>query len=183
MAFKNISTDRLLGISAMVISILTLVIFIYQTDIMRVQSKLSVKPRLDFTTNQGSIDSLVHFQEVIENKGLGPAIIDSIYFKYKNKAYALNPKEFIEAHFPKLLEYGYFAQRASLGRGTTLTPEEERSIFIYKFHDEKWDSIFNYLGMEEDDDWPFSLEVIYTSIYEDELWQVNSNESVPKILE
>lgn len=63
MPFKKISTDRLLGTSAMVINVLTLIIFIYQTDIMRLQSKLSVKPRLDFTTNQGGNDSLISFQE------------------------------------------------------------------------------------------------------------------------
>ena len=179
MGFKKISTDRLLGISAMVISILTLVIFIYQTDIMRVQSKLSVKPRLDFTTNQGAVDSILHLQEVIENKGLGPAIIDSIYFRYQGKAYALDPEKFILAEFPKLLEYGYFSQHATLGRGTALTPEEERSIFIYRFPSQNWENILDYMEMEEEDDWPFSLEVIYTSIYEDELWKVTTLDSEP----
>ena len=64
-AKKKFNADRILGISAMVISLLTLAIFIYQTDIMRVQSKLSVKPRLDFTTNQGGTDSIIVFKEVL----------------------------------------------------------------------------------------------------------------------
>lgn len=183
MAIKKINTDRLLGMSAMVISILTLFIFIYQTNIMRVQSKLSVKPRLDFTTNQGGNDSIISFQEVIENKGLGPAIIDSIYFKYKGKSYALDAEKFIEAEFPKLLEYGYFSQHATLGRGTALTPEEERSIFIYKFPASQWENVFGYLGMDEEDDLPFTLEAVYTSIYEDEQWKVTNRDSQPEKLD
>ncbi|WP_298995691.1 hypothetical protein ACOKFD_13600 [Flagellimonas sp. S174] len=183
MAFKKISTDRLLGISAMVISILTLVIFIYQTDIMRVQSKLSVKPRLDFTTNQGGNDSLVTFQEVLENKGLGPAIIDSIYYIYQGSHFALDTETFFQQEFPKLLEYGYLSQHSTLGRGTTLTPNEERSLFVYKLPTSKMDSVFEYLSIETIEDVPFLMEVKYTSIYEDELWKVNSNQSVPKKLD
>ncbi len=179
MPFKKVSADRLLGISAMIISVLTLAIFIYQTDIMRVQSKLSVKPRLDFTTNQGAKDSLIHFQEVIENKGLGPAIIDSIYFKYEGEAYVPDPENFVKLKFPKLLEYGYFSQHATLGKGTALTPDEERSIFVYQFQEKMWDSVFGYLGMTEKSELPFTIEVVYTSIYEDELWKVTTLESEP----
>ncbi|WP_435624250.1 hypothetical protein [Flagellimonas sp.] len=183
MGFKKISTDRLLGISAMVISILTLIIFIYQTDIMRVQSKLSVKPRLDFTTNQGGNDSLVVFQEVLENKGLGPAIIDSIYYVYKGKHFTIDTEIFFQKELPKLLEYGYLSQHSSLGKGTALSPNEERSLFTYKLPFSKVESAYKYLGIESIDDVPFFIEVKYTSIYEEEQWQVNSNESVPKKLE
>lgn len=183
MAFEKISTDRLLGISAMIISILTLVIFIYQTDIMRVQSKLSVKPRLDFTTNQGGNDSLVTFQEVLENKGLGPAIIDSIYYVYNGKHFEMDTESFFQEEFPKLLEYGYLSQHSTLGKGTTLTPNEERSLFVYRLPVSKVDSVYAYLGIDNIDDIPFVMEAKYTSIYEDEYWQVNNNESVPKKLD
>ncbi len=179
MANKKINADRILGISAMVISILTLAIFIYQTDIMRIQSKLSVKPRLDFTTNQGGNDTLIVFQEVLENKGLGPAIIDSIYVRYKQKNFSMDAETFFKEQFPKLLEYGYFSQHATLGRGVTLTPNEERSLFVYKLPATKLDSVFAYLGIADIDEIPFEFEVIFTSIYEDEKWLINSNESVP----
>ncbi|WP_350284337.1 hypothetical protein [uncultured Croceitalea sp.] len=182
MKLKKIKTDRILGVSAMLISLLTLVIFIYQTNIMRDQSKLSVKPRLDFTTNQGGNDSIVTFQQVLENKGLGPAIIDSIYFKYDGKNIPLESKKLLETYFPKLLTYGHLSQYAVLGKGTTLTPEEERSIFTYELPVSNLDSVFGYLKINPEDDAPFPVEVIYTSIYEDELWMVNSDESQPKRL-
>lgn len=179
MKSKKVNTDRILGISAMAISVLTLAIFIYQTDIMRVQSKLSVKPRLDFTTNQGGNDSIITFQQVLENKGLGPAIIDSIYFKYNGKIFTLDSEKLISTELPKLLDYGYLSQHATLGSGTTLAPQEERSIYTYNLPVTKLDSVFAYLNVGPEDDGPFEIEVIYTSIYEDELWKVTSNNSKP----
>lgn len=179
MKTKKIRTDRLLGLSAMLISLLTLVIFIYQTNIMREQSKLSVKPRLDFTTNQGGNDSIITFQQVLENKGLGPAIIDSIYFKFNGKVFTLDSEKLLNSEFPKLFDYGYLSQHATLGSGTTLTPEEERSIYTYNMPASKLDSVLSYLNIGPDDDGPFEIEVIYTSIYEDELWKVTSNNSKP----
>ena len=177
---KKLNTDRILGISAMLISILTLAIFVYQTNIMRVQSKLSVKPRLDFTTNQGGTDSLIMFQEVLENKGLGPAIIDTIYINYEEQNYSMDIESFLEDKFPKLLEYGYLSQHATLGQGTTLTPDEERSLFVYNLPAENLENVFDYLGISDIDDVPFDFEVVFTSIYEDEKWLVNNDESVPQ---
>lgn len=179
MGNRKLNTDRILGVSAMLISILTLAIFVYQTNIMRVQSKLSVKPRLDFTNNQGGNDTLIAYQEVLENKGLGPAIIDSIYIKFEGRQYALDAEKFFLGKFPKLLEYGYLSQHATLGEGVTLTPNEERSLFKYIIPVSKVDSAFAYLGITNIDDVPFEFEVIYTSIYEDEKWLVSNNESVP----
>jgi len=180
MKFKNIKTDRLLGISAMIISLLTLVIFIYQTNIMREQSKLSVKPRLDFTLNQGGNDSLVVFQQILENKGLGPAIIDSIYFTYKGEVFPLDTEKLFEDQFPKLLEYGYLSQHSTLGRGSSLIPAEERSISTYNIPVANLEKVLTYLGISPDSNPPFRIEVVYTSIYEDEYWGVDSDSSQPE---
>lgn len=179
MSAKKINTDRILGISAMVISILTLAIFIYQTDIMRVQSKLSVKPRLDFTLNQGGNDSIVQFEEVLQNKGLGPAIIDSIYFNYKGRHYELEPEKFLKEVAPKVFDFGYLPQHASLGKGSTLREGEEQVIYTYRLPAKYVESLLEYLGTSLDGDSPFPIEVVYTSIYEDEKWIVNSDESEP----
>lgn len=176
MKFKKIKTDRILGVSAMIISILTLIIFIYQTNIMREQSKLSVKPRLDFTTNFDQKDSTIIIQEVIENKGLGPAIIDSIYFKFKNNTYPVDIETFLKNHLPKLLEIGYLSQHATLGNGTTISQDEEREIFTYHISMDQVEKLYSYLGMRNQDDNPFPIEVIYTSIYEDEKWMMNNDD-------
>lgn len=180
MSSKKFNTDRILGISAMLISLMTLVIFIYQTNIMREQSKLSVKPRLDFTTNFGGNDSIITIQEVIENKGLGPAIIDSIYFNFKDEHYPIDIEDFLEGQLPKVLELGYLSQSATFGKGTTVSPGEERPIYTYVVQRDKLEDVMGYLGVEDQSENPFPIEVIYTSIYEDEYWMMDNDDiSVP----
>ncbi len=179
----KINTDRILGISAMVISLLTLIIFIYQTNIMREQSKLSVKPRLDFTTFQTYDDSTVTFQDVLINKGLGPAIIDSIYFVYQDDAHSLNTERFMDAKLPLLLDFGRLTQHSNMGKGSSLTPGEQQSVYTYQLPISKLDSVLEYLNIGLYEDVPFSVEVIYTSIYEDEVWKLNSNDDEPITLE
>ena len=77
MKFK-MNTDRVIGLSAMLIGLLTLIIFTYQTSIIRKQSRLSVTPRLVFNTIQDQKDSSITYVVEIINKGLGPAVIESI---------------------------------------------------------------------------------------------------------
>ena len=87
--FKLPTTDRLIGISAMIISILTLLIFIFQTHIMYKKSKLSVKPSLYISPifkDDGTTYTLEHY---VTNKGLGPAIIQSSTQSYQNANYTL----------------------------------------------------------------------------------------------
>lgn len=163
----------------MVISLLTLIIFIYQTNIMREQSKLSVKPRLSFSTTSYNNDSLVRIDGLIYNKGLGPAIVDSIYVVYKGAAYEMDMDEFIKYQMPKLEDYGELVRNSTLGGGDTFLAGEEVNIYTYQFHPSKLDSIFEYIGIQSMDDSPFEYKVIYTSIYEDEYWLVSSESDEP----
>lgn len=176
---KKINTDRILGVSAMVISILTLIIFIYQTNLMREQSKLSVKPRLDFGVNESTKDSIIEIQEVLTNKGLGPAIIDSIYIVRNEKIYHLNIPQFLDSLFPKLNDIGYLRQSVTLAKGSTLLAGESISIYAYQFPIKNYSEIFDVLQMESEDDSPFEIKVSYTSIYEDELWMASNDNSQP----
>ncbi|MEM9000633.1 MAG: hypothetical protein AAGB24_10255 [Bacteroidota bacterium] len=183
MGTGKINTDRILGISAMVISVLTLVIFIYQTNIMRIQSKLSVKPRLSFSTSSYSTDSLVRIEGLVYNKGLGPAIVDSIYIAYRNHRYEMDMDEFIKNEMPILEKYGELIRNSTLGPGNTFLPGEEITIYSYQFHPENFDSILRYLDIRSTENLPFQFKVIYTSIYEDEHWLVSSESDDPEKLD
>ncbi len=69
------TNEILIGISAMIISLSTLVVFIYQTNLMRKQQYKSVYPYLGVThMNSNSIN----YAYVIKNKGIGPAFITDI---------------------------------------------------------------------------------------------------------
>ena len=114
----------------------------------------------------------------ILNKGLGPAIIDSIYFVHEQTHYLLHTRTFFEAKLPKMLEYGEILQSSSLEGGDTITPEDETSIFTYIVPKSKLDSVNNYLNNGPG----FTIEVVYTSIYEDEFWKVDNTGGEPEVV-
>lgn len=175
-------TNRIVGISAMIISLLTLIIFIYQTNIISKQSKLSVKPRLSFNKSQTIIDSLVIFEKTLTNKGLGPAIIHNSILSYQKEDYALDFNAFVSNKFPDIEKYGNLASTTSISSGTSISPNE--TIIIYKFEAplKNIPEIMKYLNIDSnsyDPNWNF--ELIYSSIYEDIQWNINDDKNLPII--
>jgi hypothetical protein len=75
----RISSNRIVSISAFLISIGTLVTFVYQTKLMREQQNAAVLPYLEMWYT----DTPEKFEINIYNKGLGPAFIQD-YKIYKN---------------------------------------------------------------------------------------------------
>ncbi|MBT8310320.1 MAG: hypothetical protein HKO72_01275, partial [Flavobacteriaceae bacterium] len=67
------NSERVVSFSAMFISLLTLFIFIKQTNIIERQSRLSALPYLMVETSNNSEDNT--FEIEIVNHGVGPAII------------------------------------------------------------------------------------------------------------
>ena len=81
------NSEKWLSISAISISFLTLIIFIYQTNLLSKQNSLSILPYLaiSISENKGENKFVVSFQ----NHGVGPAIIESVTLKYKGETYDL----------------------------------------------------------------------------------------------
>ncbi len=172
MGKSKISADRILGLSAMLISLLTLIIFIYQTSLMRTQSRLSVTPRIAFSTYESANDSIVTVGAEIENKGLGPAIIESIAFVHEGKRFPLNMNKFLTQAYPDFEQYADLTQSVSLTKGSTLSPDEKSNIYTLKFRLEEVEGLLNYLNIELGEN-PFMIEVVYSSIYGDR-WKTNN---------
>ena len=172
----KLNTDKIIGLSAMLISLLTLIIFIYQTNLMREQSRLSVTPRIAFNTSLDTPDSTSIFSYYITNKGLGPAIIESIEIIHEDKRYQLNFQDFVKNAFPKFNDYGIIIQNMSLVSGVTLSQSESIKFFTFKFDVRNRDSFFKYLKVKDDGGLPFDIEVIYSSIY-GEKWKLYANQN------
>ena len=172
MSKMKFNTDRIIGLSAMLISLLTLIIFIYQTNIMRVQSRLSVTPRLSFNTNEDVKDSLYQVSTEIVNKGLGPAIIESIQIIHKGTVYDLNFGEFFNQAYPDLKKFGSLTQNMTMSKGSTLSPNERNRLFTYTILPSKIKELMQYLGIKEGEI-PFTIGVIYSSIY-NERWKTGN---------
>ena len=69
------NSDKILSLSAMFISLCTLIVFIYQTELIRVEQHKSVYPYLSLS-NGGSGN--INYRYILENKGIGPAVLTSI---------------------------------------------------------------------------------------------------------
>lgn len=72
------TTDKIIGLSALFISLLTLVVFIYQTEIMREQQHLSVLPYLTLENHYFGTEN---YKFVLKNSGIGPAIVKAVRVK------------------------------------------------------------------------------------------------------
>ena len=69
------NSDKFLSLSALLVSLLTLIVFVYQTDLIRKQQFRSVYPHL-VLTNQAS--GSLNYQYVLLNQGIGPAMLKDI---------------------------------------------------------------------------------------------------------
>ncbi|NRB48331.1 MAG: hypothetical protein HRU41_11715 [Saprospiraceae bacterium] len=179
MKFK-FSLDRILGFAALLISLLTLFIFFYQTNLLKKQSWLSVRPRLTFSKNisrtvsaSDSITStIIELRVSIMNNGLGPAIIESNQVVYQNQKYDMI--SFFDTALPKLKTYGHFSLVSDLSVGGAIPASESIDLFTYQYDLKNEDQINKYLGVEESYQLPFDIYVEYSSMYE-EKWMVTSN--------
>lgn len=169
------NTDRILGLSAMMISLLTLIIFIYQTNLMRTQSRLSVTPRLSFQTNQKHTDSVIIYSVAITNKGLGPAIVESIKILHEDRDYDLDFPEFFTQAYPDIGKYGELLNNMTMGKGSTLAPGESNILYTFSTRLSRAEELLQYLNVKNDE-MPFRIEVVYSSIYKEQ-WRVRDDDS------
>lgn len=179
---KKINSDRIVAISAMLISLLTLIIFLYQTSLMEEQSRLSVRPRLSFNMNIGktisvkeagvSSDTTVTVWLSIKNNGLGPAIINDGWITYNNTTF--EGISFFNTELSELNQYGVMNTISELNEGQAIPVTEEIILFQYSY-DSKYELQVNeILPLNEAYQFPFTITVDYASMYE-EVWRIESN--------
>lgn len=163
------NTDRLIGFTAILLSLCTLVVFFYQTNLIRKQQYMSVYPYLDIG------HSGLHTKDYafsIENKGIGPAIIETVRVG-SNKdlktqdfvSYLLTEKdknEFLDIEYSNL--YG----------GKLISQKE--IITIIKSNDTLLSTSNRLYALLKSDSMDY--EVVYSSIY-GERWKVTNKSQAP----
>lgn len=173
------SQNTLISFTAMLMSTLTLIIFIYQTNIISTQSKLSVRPRLTFYTVQSQQDSIISFSQVVTNKGLGPAIFKEGFIRYKGEKHVLDFESFFIEKFLRLEEFGDIIQINIGETESALLPTERAVFFSFEVEESKVAELSEYLGLDVvTNDVPWNIEVQYSSMYE-ELWRISDEDNKP----
>lgn len=76
------NVDKIIGLSAVVVSLAACLLIAYQTFLMREQQLLSALPHLSIG-NEGSYTP--NFRYVLSNHGIGPAFIEDIKISYQGK--------------------------------------------------------------------------------------------------
>ena len=77
--------DIIVSVSAMLVSLATFGIYLYQTKIIHEQARASVYPHLEIVRGYGMTP--VYFTLSVKNVGIGPAFLKSIEIEYKGKIY------------------------------------------------------------------------------------------------
>ncbi len=116
----KINYELVVAISALVISLFTVVIYIYQAQIMSEQHKDSVWP---YVFSGKSINNNDGLSIKVYNKGIGPAIIKSVQVDIQGTSYESWRSLMHSFNLDTLNFY------CSNVEGTVLSPKEEMSIF------------------------------------------------------
>jgi len=175
------TSDKIFGLTAMLVSLVTLVIFVRQTNIMDKQSRLSALPYLMLEQSTNSTQRTIQLSLV--NHGVGPAIIESRKIHYRGQDYNQDFYQFITESLPafdtiepfnwsnvyagQAIPHGGKVVMVALGNDPT-----EYEIAVRTLQD---------LGNQSDDG-EFYFEIIYSSIYGDR-WRLNTDHKVPEPLD
>ncbi len=176
------NSERILSLSAMSISFITLIIFIYQTNLMSKQNDLSILPYLQVaTSNNPAVNT---YSLSLKNHGVGPAIIESVILEYEGKRYDL--KDYDNYLFNVLisiepeLDSVVSLDTSTLDRGIAIPANTTYLVFSvydaendYRLLTEKLHTIENK-GLR--------YEITYKSIQE-ERWLIHSDSDGPEKLD
>lgn len=172
-------SEKIVSSSAILISLLTLIVFTYQTSMIREQQFLSVYPHLSlYNTGTGSLE----YTYMLSNEGIGPAIIESIQitkgeFEYESLVDYLG-EELSEADSIWIYNSDIYPGRLiPAGEDITLfgliAEEDTEQYGLPPNTLEGASRLRDLLNTEE-----LEIKIYYRSIYE-ERWSISSQSSSP----
>ena len=162
--------DIIVSVSAMLVSLATFGIYLYQTKIIHEQARASVYPHL-IVARSSTIGKGGEFSLYVRNVGIGPAFLKSMEIKYKGKIY----KEFNnEGEIYKMTPYLFLVSILprenfpNLGTGLAIPlviPAGESERFLNSNNPEKDAKLLTEIFDEAE------IKVCYSSVYKD-YWTV-----------
>ncbi len=164
------NTEKLMSYLAILLSVGTLLVFIYQTNLIKKQQYASVYPYLEMGFHGRGTEQM---KFVLSNEGVGPAMIKSVQIRQKGEVYEGRFSGFLREMMAKdnadSIQYLYsdIAEGKMLAVGAHLDLIDCQNAFTS-------DRISELLNEYELD-----LEIEYESIY-GERWRIGSGNQVPK---
>jgi hypothetical protein len=174
------NSERILSLSAMSISFITLIIFIYQTNLMSKQNYLSILPYLQISTSNDAANKT--FSISVLNHGVGPAIIEAVKFETAGKEYNLKDYhnylwEFLVSQ-DSILDSLKHVSTSTLDPGMAIPANSNYNIFEVSFREEDQQIVVRLIDLLE----ALSYEIRYKSI-QDEHWVLREDSKGPEKLD
>lgn len=159
----------------MFISLLTLFIFIKQTNIIERQSRLSALPYLMVETSNNSEDNT--FEIEIVNHGVGPAIIEKRVIIYQGKEYNMEFQDFLRQYIPEMDSVN-ITSSSTVQIGLSIPAGRSREILKVGGGQKSYTTFLKIMQELQEENSVFDYEIQYRSIYE-ERWEIGSRSDVP----
>jgi hypothetical protein len=172
------NSEKILGISAMSISFITLIIFIYQTNLMSKQNYLSILPYLQVSTSDNKAENT--YAVNLLNHGVGPAIIEKVSMRYKGNIYHLKDYNddffsFLKALQPALDSVEVISS-ATLNRGIAIPSNATYRLIEVKNSGKDYELLTGSLFELEQAG--LEYEIVYKSI-QNEHWKITAASDGP----
>lgn len=162
----------------MSISFITLLIFIYQTNLMSKQNYLSILPYLQIATSNNPADNTYSLS--LKNHGVGPAIIESVNLEYNGRRYDL--KDYDEYLFNVLIEIApeldsiESLDTSTLDKGIAIPANTTYLVFSVYDSEEDYSLLTKTLHSIEKGG--LQYEIVYRSL-QNERWIINQDADGP----
>lgn len=174
------TSEKLLSLSALLVSLLTLVVFVYQTRLIQKQQYMSVYPHLVLSNfYSGSLN----YKYALINQGIGPAIIQKIEVRDSSGKSYESITDYLITKISK--SDSIWIYNSDIYEGRFIPAEQE--IALFGMVDQEETEMMNlppntidganYLAelLNSDD---LLIEITYKSIY-DESWTISNQADVP----
>lgn len=172
---KKWSSDRWMSIAAIVASVGTLFVIVYQTNLIRKQQYASVLPYLEmWNSNPGREGET--YKYVLMNNGIGPAFIKEVKIHYQDSIYLYDPYDFayhVIRPRDSLINYSY----SNIRKGRLIPPGEKVDLIGVTKDALNAGILRNWFGNNDS----IAVEIIYESVY-GERWSAKGIATEPKKL-
>ena len=168
----KIKSEVWIGIAAITISIGTLVVLIYQSRLMRDHQESSVFPKLELWNSPYNDQ----YALIMVNKGVGPAIIESIKVHFEDQSYEMDPMQFMYVYSDTLNWFDQEITGNSVAPGLFIPPgQSQQLIRVDGALDDNLAATLFYQQRAR-------VSVTYSSVFGD-AWKVDGIFSLPEKLD
>ncbi|MGI9546329.1 MAG: hypothetical protein ACR2MM_03765 [Flavobacteriaceae bacterium] len=176
------NSEKILSLSAMSISFITLIIFVYQTNLMSKQNYLSILPYLQVATSDNPTAN--SYSLSLKNHGVGPAIIESVVMEYEGERrdiadfdnYLFNYLQSIAPELDSIKN----SDTSTLDKGIAIPANSTYLVFNVTSSEKDYQLLTEKLFALEENGLRF--EIIYKSI-QNERWIIHNDSQGPEKLD